>query len=52
LYWRSVGGEHAYRSEVEERLASSDLIARHYEARATLPSYGEDDAGYVVLWKR
>jgi hypothetical protein len=37
---------------VEARLASSELIARHYEARANLPSYGEDDAGYAVLKKR
>jgi len=52
LYWRTLDGERVYRSVVEARLASSELIARHYEARATLPSYGEDDAGYAVLRKR
>jgi hypothetical protein len=52
LYFRRVDGEKVYWREVEARLASSDLIARHYEARAVLPSYGEDDAGYVVLQKR
>lgn len=52
LYFRRVDGEKEYWRAVEARLASSALIARHYEARAVLPSYGEDDAGYVVLEKR
>jgi len=52
LYWRMEGGERVYWRQVEARLASSELIARHYEARANLPSYGEDDAGYAVLKKR
>jgi hypothetical protein len=52
LYWRRVGGEHVYGRVVEARLAESDLIFRHYEARATLPSFGEDDAGYDVLMRR
>ncbi len=52
LYWRNVDGQRRYRGQTEARLASSELIARHYEARATLPSYGEDDAGYEVLRKR
>jgi hypothetical protein len=52
LYWGMKGGERVFRRAVEARIASSELIARHYEARATLPSYGEDDAGYVVLKKR
>jgi hypothetical protein len=52
LYWRRTDGQLRYRSELEARLASSELIARHYEARATLPSYGEDDAGYAVLRRR
>ena len=52
LYFRRRDGERVYWREVEARLASSELIARHYEARAFLPSYGEDDAGYVVMKKR
>ncbi|MGO8996672.1 MAG: hypothetical protein ACLQVI_25440 [Polyangiaceae bacterium] len=52
LYWRRVNGEKVYWRDVEARIAASELIARHYEARATLPSYGEDDAGYAVLKKR
>ena len=52
LYFRMENGERVYWRGVEARLAASDLIARHYEARAFLPSYGEDDAGYAVLWKR
>ncbi len=52
LYWHAESGERVYWRAVEARLADSELIARHYEARASLPSYGEDDAGYVVLWKR
>ena len=52
LYWRNVGGERRFRDSLEARLDASDLISRHYEARAPLPSYGEDDAGYVVLMKR
>ncbi|HEY2514766.1 MAG TPA: hypothetical protein VGI39_28065 [Polyangiaceae bacterium] len=52
LYWRNVAGERRFRDSLEARLAASELISRHYEARAPLPSYGEDDAGYVVLVKR
>ena len=52
LYFRRVDGAKVYWREVEARLASSELIARHYEARAVLPSYGEDDAGYAVLKRR
>jgi hypothetical protein len=52
LYFRRVDGEKEYWRDVEARLASSELIARHYELRAVLPSYGEDDAGYAVLRKR
>jgi hypothetical protein len=52
LYWRRIDGERVYWREVEARLASSELIGRHYEARAFLPSYGEDDAGYTVFERR
>ncbi len=50
--WRRIDGARVYWREVEARLATSELIARHYEARAFLPSYGEDDAGYAVFVKR
>jgi hypothetical protein len=47
------GGERdiEYPRVVEARLAASELLTRKYETRAFLP-YGEDGAGYVVLWKR
>jgi hypothetical protein len=52
LYFRVRDGERVFWREVEARLEASPLIAKHYEARAILPSYGEDDAGYVVMKKR
>jgi hypothetical protein len=52
LYFRVRDGERVFWREVEARLAASPLIAKHYEARAFLPSYGKDDAGYVVMKKR
>jgi ABC-type Fe3+-hydroxamate transport system substrate-binding protein len=52
LYWRRVNGEPVYARELEARLGASELLASHYEVRAILPSYGDDDAGYTVLAKR
>ena len=40
-----------YGRVVDARLAASDLIAEHYEARAFVP-YGTKNAGYVVLVRR
>ena len=45
--WRDA----AYARTVDLRLVRSDLIARHYEARAFLP-FGAKNAGYVLLGRR